>query len=98
MFDLTTCEDTPNATSSPASADGLTPCGSPDGPIVGLSGQGLALVSHFQAPAVAAGHASGLKDISGPPGASLSLQIALERSLVSRLPKPPTGIPSSAMT
>src|SRR5262245_17022814 len=39
MFDLTTCGPIVSATSSPASADGATPCGLPDGPMTDLFGQ-----------------------------------------------------------
>lgn len=38
LFNPTTCEDTPNAISSPASGSGLTPCDSPGGPTTAKSG------------------------------------------------------------
>ena len=40
-----TFEDIPNATSLQASAAGVTPCASPDGPTTGPSGRGVARAS-----------------------------------------------------
>lgn len=45
MFDLMTCEATPNATSSQASADGHTLCASPAGPTTSQSGPEARLAS-----------------------------------------------------
>ena len=45
IFDLPTLPDTPNATSSPASACGPTPCGEPAGQTIGRSGRDLARAS-----------------------------------------------------
>ena len=51
MFDPKTLPDTPNATSSPASADGATPCDSPVGQTLDLFGPVPAPASHSAPPA-----------------------------------------------
>lgn len=48
--DSTTCDDSNNATSSPVSVDGATPCGLPDGPTTDLFGQVLAPANHSAPP------------------------------------------------
>ena len=95
----TTSEATPNAISSPASADGHMPSLLPDGPMTDLFGQEVAPVSHSQA-RLEAGKLGGktMDGISGLIGSASSLNARLTRSLVSRLPKPEIGSMKSAMT
>lgn len=88
MSDRTTCEATPNVTSSPALADGAMPCGSQDGPTTDLFGLEVVPASR----SAGRGKGSGLKtiDISGPTGtrsfSSAGLQSFLENRLKALLP------------
>ena len=90
LFGPLTCEGSPNAISSPASADGATPCGSPDGPTIGPSGRAPAPVSPSRRPAPKL--AGTIRATFGRPGFSSSKSAALSSSLVSRLKaRLPTG-------
>lgn len=83
MFDLKTSVDTPNVTSSPASACGVTPCGLPDGRIIDLFGRVLAPASPSAPPAKDS--APQTSDTCGPSGSISSASARLASSLVSRL-------------
>ena len=96
MFDLETYPGTPNATSSPASADGATPCASQDGPTTGPCGPDRALASHSAS--VESGRASLTNDISGLYSSALSRSDDLQSSLESRLRERLTGSVSCEVT
>lgn len=66
-----------------ASADGHSPCVSPDGPKIAPCGRGRARASHF--PLRAKDSASPIRDIFGPSSDAWSPSAALQRSLGSRL-------------
>lgn len=83
MSDLTICEATPNATSSPASASGLALCDSPGGMTNGLSGQEAAPASLSARQAKALGLTT--SGTFGPHGTGLSRSADLSRSLANRL-------------
>lgn len=83
MSHLTTCEDSRNATSSPELASGLTPCASPDGLTISLSGL---------APARASLSARQAKEMGlltsgtyGPTSSTSSASADLSMSLANRL-------------
>ena len=79
----TTCENSPNVTSSPASADGRSPCGSPAGQTTAPSGPALAPASHSaQQDDVVASPTSAT---CGPSGSASSRSAALQSCLASRL-------------
>ncbi len=78
-----TCEATRKRISSPASADGHTPCGSPDGPMTGLCGPDPVPVSRFRARD--SGVAMPTNDTSGPLFTASSPSADLQSSLESRL-------------
>ena len=75
--------DTPNATSSPASADGLTPCDSLDGQTIAPSGPAPARANLSATPACE--KASKTKGTYGPSFPGLSPSENLQRCLESRL-------------
>ncbi len=79
----TTSEATPSATSSPALADGATPCGLPDGPMTDLFGQALAHVSRSARPASSV--AATMSATYGLRSSASSASVALQQSLASRL-------------
>src|SRR5262245_56063426 len=79
----TTSPDTGNATSSPASAAGRSPCGSPDGQMTDLFGQALAPASPSLPPAKARRPMTNAT--CGLRGFLLSESAALQSSLESRL-------------
>ncbi len=89
-----TSEDTPKPTSSQGSADGRSPFDWPDGLTIDLFGQVRARVKLSQARL----EAEMSQTICGPTGIPSSLQIALEKSLASRLPLKSIGLMASAMT
>jgi len=82
MFDRMTSDTTGNVISSPGSADGRTPSGSPDGPTPAPSGRDRAPVSHSQPPGRA--RVAPTIDISGRIGRGLSSSVALTRSLANK--------------
>lgn len=75
--------DTPNATSSPESPDGLSPSRSPDGPKIVPSGPAPVHVSRFRA--LANKKAMPTNDTCGPLFTTSSPSADLQRSLESRL-------------
>jgi hypothetical protein len=83
MFNPTTCEGSSNVTSSPASEDGATPCGSPDGQTIAPCGLEVVPVSRgawrekAKVPTIRA--------IFGRRGSGSSQSAALQRSLESNL-------------
>lgn len=79
----TTCEATPSAISSLASADGASPSDSPDGPMTDLFGRAVVLVS----PSVVRENLGGgpIRAIFGQRGIASSASAALQSCLVSRL-------------
>jgi len=83
-----------NAISSPASGDGLSPCGSPAGLTTDLFGQVRVPVRLSRARL----EAETSQPTCGPRGSPSSLQTALEGSLASRLPTKELGSIASAMT
>ena len=83
MSDPTTCADTRNATSSPESADGLTPLTLPDGRVIDPCGLALALAS-LSARQVRAMDLQ-TSGIYGPPCSTSSRSAGLQSSLESRL-------------
>jgi len=83
LFDLTICEGSPNATSSPALEDGATHSGSLAGLTTDPSGRGAALVSPSRLPAPKL--ADTIPAIFGLSGSSSSRSAALSSSLVNRL-------------
>jgi hypothetical protein len=86
-YDWTTCGDSPNAISLPASESGPTPCASPDGPMTDLFGREVVLAPVSQRLAKAEGLqtlvTSGLIGRDSP--ASADLQRSLENRLMTRL-------------
>lgn len=98
MCSPTTCAATHNAISSPASADGATRSGSPDGQMTDLFGQAVAPASRFLAQPEVGALAGKTSAICGPIGAASSLNGALALSLANRLPRPAIGSMVSAMT
>jgi hypothetical protein len=83
MFDPTTSEGTPSAISSPESASGVTPLGSPDGPTTAKSGLAPAPASPSARPAKA--KRSTTKGIFGQSGFLSSKHDDLSFALASRL-------------
>lgn len=83
MFGPMTSGDTPNATSSPASGSGPTPCDSPGGPTSAKSGQAPAPASHSARRAKA--KRSTMKGIFGQSGFHSSKHEDLSFALASRL-------------
>lgn len=83
MSNQKTLSATPDATSSPGSAYGTTPCGSQGGLTMSRSGQDHARASRFHPPAGA--KASTTSAISGPSGSASSRSAALQSSLVNKL-------------
>jgi len=83
MSDQTTSEATRNVTSSPASASGATPCGSPDGPTIVRYGP--AVVHANLSARRAKGWGLLTSGIYGRPGITSSSSAALQSSLVNRL-------------
>lgn len=83
MSSQTTCEATRNVISSPALADGATPCGSPDGPITDLFGQGRVRAS--RSASRGSKKASTTSATCGPSGENLSASARLQQSLENRL-------------
>jgi hypothetical protein len=83
MYGQTSFLDTPNATSSPASGSGATPCAAQGGPTIDPSGPPPALAS------LSARQVGALDLMTsgtcGPPSSILSASADLQRSLVSRL-------------
>jgi hypothetical protein len=79
-----TCADSLSAISSPASADGATPCGLQDGPMTDLFGQALAPVSHSAQPVRSV--AQTMSATYGLRSSGSSASAALQASLASRLP------------
>jgi hypothetical protein len=73
----------PSATSSPASASGPTPCGSPAGPTIARAGPDLARASLSARQAAEKGLLT--SGICGRPGSISSSSAALQSSLASRL-------------
>ena len=84
MLDTTTCADSNNATSSPASADGASHCASQDGLTTDLFGQALAPVSRSASPAPSV--AQTMSATYGLRSSGSSASAALASSLASRLP------------
>ena len=74
---------TPNVTSLPELASGVTPCDRPDGPTISLSGQEVALASLSARQVKAAGLMT--SGISGPPFTTSLSSANLQRSLENRL-------------
>lgn len=83
MFGQMNLWDTPNATSSPASADGLSHCASPDGPTT--SPCGLDHVRASLSARQAAEQGLLMSGIYGHPGNSSSRSVSLQSSLANRL-------------
>jgi hypothetical protein len=83
MFEPTTSADTPNATSSPASASGAMPCASLAGPTMNPSGQEVAHASPSAKPGAVA--VSMMSAITGRTGKGSSKSVALTLYLASRL-------------
>jgi len=83
LFNPTTCEGSRSVISSPGSADGPTPCDSPDGPTSGMSGPGVVPVSRGRQPARAL--APMIRATFGLRGFSSYASADLASSLVSRL-------------
>ena len=83
LFNPTTCEDTPNAISSPASGSGLTPCDSPGGPTTAKSGPDHVPVSRSARPVKA--KRSTTKGIYGQSSFDSSRHEDLSFALASRL-------------
>ena len=73
----------PRPTSSPESADGLTPSNSPNGRKKKKSGRARAPASPSASPAIGPGQA--MLDTYGPPGSASSVTVALNMCLASRL-------------
>jgi hypothetical protein len=86
MFSPTTLEDSSNAISSQALADGPTPCASQDGRNHDLFGQALAPVSRSQSVALdmAARKVKAMKGISGRISSGSSASESLQQSLANR--------------
>jgi len=83
MFHPETCGGSPNATSSPGSVDGATPCDSPDGPMIGQSGPEAAPASPSAQPGN--GKEKQMNDTFGPNSTASSRSAALTRCLANRL-------------
>ena len=83
MSSQTTCKDSRNATSLPVSVDGVTPCVSPDGPMIEQSGPAPVRVSRFRA--LDNGKDMPINDTCGPLFAASSPSAALQRALENRL-------------
>lgn len=83
MFDPTTYEDSSSVTSSPASGDGPTRSGSPDGPMIDTSGPAVARVS--RGVRRGAGLAPTIRATFGRRGSSSSRSASLQVSLESKL-------------
>lgn len=83
MFSLTSCEDSPSATSSPGSAAGATRSGSPDGLTTALSGPAPVPVSPSRQRGAKLGET--IRATFGRRGFSSSASANLTSSLVSRL-------------
>lgn len=96
MFDQMSFWDTPNATSSPASASGATPCATPAGPMTAPSGPALALASLSARQAKELGLLT--SGTCGPPSTISSASAALQRSLESRLQARTQGLGSTLYT
>src|SRR5262245_25067383 len=93
MFDLTTCGPIVSATSSPASADGATPCGLPAGPMTDLFGQGVAPASRSALPERARRPMTSVT--CGLAGFLSSASAALQSYLESRLKRQLDGVGST---
>ena len=85
MLDPTTCEATRSATSSLASADGPSPCGLQDGPMIDLFGQVVVPASR-SAPR-ASSVAATMSATYGLRSSTSSESAVLQRSLASKLPE-----------
>lgn len=83
MSDQKTCEDLPNAISSPASAAGATPFDSPEFQMTDLFGQALAPASRSASPAPSV--AARMSATYGLRSSTSSASAALQQSLASRL-------------
>lgn len=83
MFELPISEDFGTATSSPGSADGRLPFGSPSGPAIASAGPARARVNRF--PRRGRSLAATIPAIFGLRGFSSSSSAALQRSLENRL-------------
>jgi hypothetical protein len=83
MSEQLTLWDTDNATSSPGSADGASPCASPDGRTIGRSGQAHVPVSRFRS--LDADKAMPTDATCGPIFTASSPSTSLQLSLESRL-------------
>lgn len=83
MFGPEICADTDPVTSSPASADGRTPCGSPAGPTISPSGPDLVHVNRSRRPVNSA--ATRTSGTSGLSFEDSSPSARLQSSLVNRL-------------
>ena len=83
MSDHQTCTDIPSATSSPESADGVSPFDWLGGPMTAPCGPAPALASLSARQAVEAGLMT--KDTYGPPSDGSLTSAALQQSLASRL-------------
>ena len=84
MSGQTTLGDTSNATSSPGSGDGATPCDSQDGPMTDLFGQALAPVNRSASPGRSV--ATTMNATYGLRSSASSASVALQQSLASKLP------------
>ena len=84
MSSPTTCEASRNAIGSPASADGPTPSGLPDGPTTDLLGQALVHASHSAQPEKAQAKKM-QRGTFGLRGNGSSASASLQRSLGSKL-------------
>lgn len=84
MSGQTTLGDTSNATSSPGSGDGATPCDSQDGPMTDLFGQALAPVNRSASPGRSV--AATMNATYGLRSSASSASVALQQSLASKLP------------
>lgn len=83
MYDQTTCESSLNATSSPGSESGPTPCDAPAGPTIALSGLEVARANLSARQAKAQGWE--MSGICGPLGSTSSTSAALQSCLENRL-------------
>lgn len=91
-----TSTDSINATSSQGSADGPTPCASPDGMTLDLFGQEVAPANPSQ-PQVQAKHLE-MNATSGPSGSNLSEQFDRQSSLANKLKRQLDGVGSTLFT
>jgi hypothetical protein len=92
MFEEVTSPDIPSAISSPESADGLTPCASPDGLTANQSGPAPARASH--SPLQENEKDIPMNAICGPTSSLSSPSAALQLCLASRLARRLDGIGS----